>query len=69
VLLVGAFKRLDTENTGYIAREDLERLVVEAGIEIKKERLEEMILKTHPGPDGRIVFKEFIGAIIAHLRR
>jgi Ca2+-binding EF-hand superfamily protein len=69
ILLIGAFQKIDVGQTGFIARADLERLIAEVGVEIKKERLEEMILKCNPGPDGRIAFKEFMGAIVAHLRR
>jgi len=69
VLLVGAFKKIDKDNTGFIARADLERLIAEHGVEIKKERLEEMILKCNPGPDGRLAFKDFTAALIAHLRK
>jgi len=69
ILLIGAFHRIDVEQTGFIARADLERLIAEVGVEIKKERLEEMILKCNPGPDGRLAFKDFMGAIVAHLKR
>lgn len=67
--MVAAFKKLDKENTGFIAREELKRLVLEAKADIAEERIEEIILKCHPGPDGRIRFEDFIGALVAHLRR
>jgi len=68
VVLIGAFRMLDEEETGYIARKDLEQLVVDNGVKIEKARLDELILKTNPGPDGRIEFKQFVKALVAHLR-
>jgi len=68
VVLIGAFRALDQEGTGYIARVDLEKLVVDCEVQIEKARLNELILKTNPGPDGRIEFKQFLAALTAHLR-
>jgi len=68
VIIIGAFKKLDREKTGYIARADLEQLVFDAGVQIDKAKLNELILKTNPGPDGRIEFKMFVSALLAHLR-
>jgi len=68
VILVGAFRRLDKEKNGFIARADLEQLVMDAGVQVDKARLEELILKTNPGPDGRIEFKLFVAGLLAHLR-
>jgi len=68
IVMVAAFKVLDEEETGYIARADLEKLVVESGAKIEKARLNELIAKTNPGPDGRIEFKTFVQALVTHLR-
>jgi len=68
VVLIAAFKSLDEGKTGYIARADLERLVLENGAKIDRARLDALILETHPGADGRIEFKTFIAALVAHLR-
>jgi calcium-binding protein CML len=68
VILIGAFRMLDKEKTGFIARADLERLVTDAGVKIEKARLDELILKTNPGTDGRIEFKLFVSALTAYLR-
>jgi len=68
IVLVVAFKSLDEKDTGYIARADLENLVREAGAKIDDARLNELILKTNPGADGRIEFKTFLAALVAHLR-
>lgn len=68
VILIGAFRMLDKEQTGFIARADLEQLVLDAGVAIEKARLDELILKTKPGPDGRIEFKVFITSLLAYLR-
>jgi len=68
IVLVAAFKKLDEHKTGYIARADLERLVLESGAKIEQARLNELILETKPGPDGRIEFKTFVVALAAHLR-
>jgi len=68
IVLVAAFKVLDEEETGYIARADLEKLVVESGAKVDKARLDELINKTKPGPDGRIEFKTFVQALVTHLK-
>jgi len=68
LVLIVAFKSLDENETGYIARADLEKLVVESGAKIDKARLDQLILKTNPGPDGRIEFKTFVMALVAHLK-
>jgi len=68
IILVVAFKSLDEAETGYIARADLEKLVIESGAKIDKARLDALILETKPGPDGRIEFKTFVTALVAHLR-
>jgi len=68
VVLVGLFQALDTEATGYIARADLEKIVIESGAQVEKKRLDELIAKTNPLPDGRIEFKAFSAGLVAHLR-
>jgi len=68
VVLIAAFKSLDVNKTGFIARAELERLVLESGAKIERARLDELILKTNPGADGRIEFKLFVAALVAHLR-
>jgi len=68
VILIGAFRVLDKEKTGYIARADLEQLVVDAGVQIEKARLDELILKAKPGAEGRIEFKVFVASLLAYLR-
>jgi len=68
IVLVVAFKSLDEAETGYIARADLEKLVVESGAKIDKAHLDALILKTKPGADGRIEFKTFVMALVEHLK-
>ena len=69
LLLVAAFKKLDAAESGFIAAEELKRLVRETKADIAEERLEELIRKCSPGPDGRIRFEDFMAALVAHLRR
>jgi len=68
VVLVGAFRKLDSGKTGFIARADLERLVAESGFEVEQARLDGLIAEAQPGPDGRIAFKAFLAVLVAHLR-
>lgn len=68
VALIGAFRALDAEDTGYIAKADLEQLIAEYEVPIEKARVNELILKTNPGADGRIEYKQFTAALVAHLR-
>jgi len=68
VVLIGAFRKLDAEKTGFIARADLERLVAESGCEIDRARLDALIAEAQPGADGRIAFKAFLAVLVAHLR-
>jgi len=68
VILVGLFKAIDKDNSGYISKAELERIVLESGAKIEKARLEELILKTHPMADGRIEFRAFTDGLVAHLR-
>jgi Ca2+-binding EF-hand superfamily protein len=69
LLLVAAFKKIDKDNSGFIAREELKRLILEAKVDLAEDRIEELILKCHPGADGRIRFEDFAAALVAHLRR
>jgi Ca2+-binding EF-hand superfamily protein len=69
LVLISAFKKLDKDNTGFIAREELKRLILEAKVDLAEDRIEEMIRKCNPGPDGRIRFEDFTAALVAHLRR
>jgi Ca2+-binding EF-hand superfamily protein len=68
IILIGAFKKLDKGETGYIERAALEKLVYDAGAKIEKARLDELIAKANPLPDGRIEFKLFVAGLAAHLR-
>jgi len=68
VVLIGAFRKLDSGKTGFIARADLERLVAESGFDVDKGRLDALILEAKPGADGRIAFKAFLAVLVAHLR-
>jgi Ca2+-binding EF-hand superfamily protein len=68
IVLIGAFRKLDSGKTGFIARADLERLVAESGFDVDKARLDALILEAQPGPDGRIAFKAFLAVLVAHLR-
>jgi len=68
VILIAAFRKLDREKTGFIARADLEQLVRDTGVQIEAPRLDALILETRPGEDGRIEFKLFVSALLAHLR-
>jgi len=68
IVLVGAFKKLDTGKTGFIQKADLEKLVLEHKPEFDKARLASLIAETNPGADGKIAFKNFIGVLAAHLK-
>jgi Ca2+-binding EF-hand superfamily protein len=68
VVLIGAFRKLDSGKTGFIARADLERLVAESGFDVDRARLDALILEAKPGADGRIAFKAFLAVLVAHLR-
>jgi len=68
IILVGAFKKLDSGNTGFIQKDALEQLVLEHKPDIDKARLASLIAETHPGADGKIAFKSFITALAAHLK-
>jgi Ca2+-binding EF-hand superfamily protein len=68
IILVGLFKAIDVDNSGYISRAELERIVLESGAKIEQARLNELILKTSPLPDGRIEFRAFCAGLVAHLR-
>ena len=68
IILVGLFKAIDVDNTGYISRAELERIVLESGAKIEQARLNELILKTSPLADGRIEFRAFCAGLVAHLR-
>jgi len=68
IVLVGAFKKLDADKTGFIQKDALEALVLEHKPDIDKARLASLIAETHPGADGKIAFKTFIAALAAHLK-
>jgi Ca2+-binding EF-hand superfamily protein len=69
LILIAAFKELDKENTGFIERQALKQLILDAKVDLAEDRIEELIRKCNPGPDGRIRFEDFTGALVAHLRR
>jgi len=68
IVLIGAFKKLDTGKTGFIQKADLEKLVFENKPDFDKARLAALIAETNPGPDGKIAFKNFATVLAAHLK-
>jgi Ca2+-binding EF-hand superfamily protein len=68
IVLVGAFKKLDTGKTGFIQKDDLEKLVLEHKPDMDKARFASLVAETHPGADGKIAFKSFIAVLAAHLK-
>jgi len=68
LVLIGAFKKLDSGKTGFIAKGDLEHLVMEHKPDFDKARLASLIAEAHPGADGKIAFKNFVAVLAAHLK-
>jgi len=68
VVLIGAFKKLDTGNTGFIDKGELEKLVIEHKPDFDKARLATLIAEAKPGADGKIAFKNFVGVLATHLK-
>jgi len=68
IVLVGAFKKLDKGDTGFIQKADLEKLVLEHKPDFDKARLAGLIAEANPGPDGKIAFKNFATVLAAHLK-
>jgi len=68
VVLIGAFKKLDTGDTGFIKKADLEKLVLAHKPDFDKARLAALIAEAQPTPDGQIAFKNFATVLAAHLK-
>jgi Ca2+-binding EF-hand superfamily protein len=68
ILLVGAFKKLDKGNTGFIQKADLEKAVAEHKPDFDKAKLASLIAETNPSADGKIAFKNFLQVLAAHLK-
>jgi len=66
--LIGAFKKLDKGNTGFIQQADLEHLVFEHKPDFDKARLAALIAEAQPSADGKIAFKNFATVLAAHLK-
>jgi len=68
VVLIGAFRKLDKDDTGFIQKTDLEKLVLEHKPDFDKARLASLIAEAQPGADGKIAFKNFVTVLAAHLK-
>jgi len=68
IIFIGAFKKLDKANTGFIQKADLEKLVLEHKPDFDKARLASIIAEAQPGADGKIAFKNFVTVLAARLK-
>jgi len=68
ITLVGAFKKLDSGNTGFINKADLEKLVFEHKPDFDKAKLAGLIAEAQPDAGGKIAFKNFATVLAAHLK-
>jgi len=68
IVLVSLFRALDTDGTGFITEANLNELVKEAGADIPKSRVHELVQKCDANGDGQVSFREFIQALVAFLR-
>jgi len=68
IVLVGAFKKLDKGQTGFIQKAELEKLVLEHKPDFDKARLAALIAEAQPSADGKIAFKNFATVLAAHLK-
>jgi Ca2+-binding EF-hand superfamily protein len=68
IIFIGAFRKLDKDNTGFISKTDLEHLVLEHKPDFDKARLAAVIAEAQPGPDGKIAFKNFVTVLAAKLK-
>jgi len=68
IIFIGAFRKLDKDNTGFIQKADLEKLVLEHKPDFDKARLATVIAEAQPGPDGKIAFKNFVTVLAARLK-
>jgi len=68
IIFIGAFKKLDKAETGFIQKADLEKLVLDHKPDFDKARLAAIISETHPAADGKIAFKDFVTVLAAKLK-
>jgi len=67
VVLVSLFRAAEKDGSGKITGEQLKKLAAEAGVEVPPEKIAELVAQ-HSGGDGTITFREFIKALVLHLR-
>ena len=58
-----AFKHFDVNNSGYITKESLAKVMARGGRKISEEEVEKMIREVDSTNDGKITFEEFCNAI------
>jgi len=68
IVLVSLYRAMDTDHTGVITEANLNQLVAQAGAQVSEARVHELFAKVDTQGNGQVNFKEFIVALVAHLR-